>query len=170
VGHRTSKSTPDAPPSWFQASGRHLPKSGFGKALSYARNALGGMNAYLNDGRVEPERSGDSRRQIDNNLVENEIRPSAIGKKNFLFFGSGEAGKHSAILYTIVASARRRGLDPEAYLTVIIRRLPTTPATQMHTLTPAAWAAEQKRERPTPPSPAVITPAPAKPAPARSAA
>lgn len=144
----------------FQASGRHLPKSGFGKALSYARNALGGMKAYLNDGRVE----------IDNNLVENEIRPSAIGKKNFLFFGSGEAGKHSAILYTIVASARRRGLDPEAYLTDIIRRLPTTPATAMHTLTPAAWAAEQKRERPTPPAPAAVTPAPAKPAPARSAA
>ena len=80
------------------------------------------------------------------------------------------AGKHSAILYTIVASARRRGLDPEAYLTDIIRRLPTTPATQMHTLTPAAWAAEQKRERPAPPSPAVVTPAPAKPAPARTPA
>jgi transposase len=141
----------------FQASGRHLPKSGFGKALSYARNALGGMKAYLNDGRVE----------IDNNLVENEIRPSAIGKKNFLFFGSGEAGKQSAILYTITASARRRGLDPEAYLTDIIRRLPTTPATAMHTLTPAAWAEEKKHR--SVPSPAVVTPAPAKPAPSAAA-
>jgi len=118
----------------FQSSGRHLPKSGFGQALQYARNAIGGMKAYLNDGRVE----------IDNNLVENEIRGSAIGKKNFLFFGSGEAGEYSAILYTIVTSARRRGIDPEAYLADVIRRLPTTPATQMHTLTPAAWAAEQK--------------------------
>jgi len=127
----------------FQSSGRHLPKSGFGQALQYARNALGGMKAYLNDGRVE----------IDNNLIENEIRPSAIGKKNFLFFGSGEAGKHSAILYTIVTSARRRGLDPEAYLTDIIRRLPTTPATQMHTLTPAAWAAEQKHKQKSAPAP-----------------
>ena len=80
------------------------------------------------------------------NLVENELRPSAIGKKNFHFFASGEAGKHNAVLYTFVASARRRGLDPEAYLTDIIRRLPTTPATQMHTLTPAAWAAERKRQ------------------------
>jgi transposase len=122
----------------FESSGRHLPKSGFGQALQYARNALPGMHAYLNDGRVE----------IDNNLVENEIRPSAIGKKNFLFFGSGEAGKHSAILYTIVASARRRGLDPEAYLADVIRRLPTTPATEMHTLTPAAWAAEQRSKVP----------------------
>ena len=60
------------------------------------------MKAYLNDGRLE----------IDNNLVENEIRPCAIGKKNFLFSGSGEAGKHSATLYTlytIAASARRVG-------------------------------------------------------------
>ena len=144
----------------FQSSGRHLPKSGFGQALQYARNALGGMNAYLRDGRVE----------IDNNLIENEIRPSAIGKKNFLFFGSGEAGKHSAILYTIVTSARRRGLDPEAYLTDIIRRLPTTPATEMHTLTPAAWAAEQKRKSASAPAAAVVAPAPAKPVSARSAA
>ena len=57
----------------FQASGRHLPQSGFGQALSYARNAWSGLAAYLNDGRVE----------IDNNLVENGIRPSAIGKKNY---------------------------------------------------------------------------------------
>jgi len=121
----------------FQSSGRHLPKSGFGKALQYARNALPGMNAYLTHGFVE----------VDNNLVENEIRPTAIGKKNFLFFGSEEAGEHSANIYTIVASARRRGLDPEAYLTDIIRRLPITPATQMHTLTPAAWAAEQKKNK-----------------------
>jgi len=86
----------------------------------------------------------DGRVEIDNNLVENEIRGTAIGKKNFLFFGSGEAGDHSAILYTIVTTARCRGIDPEAYLADVIRRLPTTPATQMHTLTPAAWAAEQK--------------------------
>ncbi len=127
----------------FQASGRHLPKSGFGQALSYARNAWSGLAAYLNDGRIE----------IDNNLVENEIRPSAIGKKNYLFFGSGEAGEQSAILYTIVASARRRGLDPEAYLTDIIQRIPTTPVEMMHTLTPAAWAAEKKL----PPAPAATS-------------
>jgi hypothetical protein len=45
-------------------------------------------------------------------------------------------------------AARRRGLDPEAYVADTIRRIPTTPATEMQTLTPAAWAAEQKRERP----------------------
>lgn len=146
----------------FQSSGRHLPKSGFGQALQYARNALGGMNAYLTHGFVE----------IDNNLVENEIRPTAIGKKNFLFFGSGEAGEQSAILYTIVASARRRGLDPEAYLTDVIRRLPTTPATQMHTLTPAAWAAEQEKKQKSAPAAGEVT-APAaalKPGPASAAA
>lgn len=141
----------------FQASGRHLPKSGFGEALSYALNAWSGMKSYLRDGRIE----------VDNNLVENEIRPSAIGKKNFLFFGSAEAGHQSAILYTLVASARRRGLDPEAYLADVIRRIPTTPADQMHTLTPAAWAAEKKQQ--SVPAPAVVTPATAKPAPSAAA-
>ena len=70
-----------------------------------------------------------------------------------------------AILYTIVASARRRGLDLEAYLTDIIRRLPTTPATAMHTLTPAAWAAEQKRERPATPRPGLPSSPPPPPNP-----
>ena len=67
--------------------------------------------------------------------------------------------------YTIAASARRRGLDPEAYLTDIIRRLPTTPATAMHTLIPAAWGSGAKTgmSRPAPPGPAVVTPAPARP-------
>ena len=119
---------------------------------------------------ASPLFAADDATRAQHTFFENEIRPSAIGKKNFLFFGSGEAGKHSAILYTIVASARRRGLDPEAYLTDVIRRLPTTPATAMHTLTPAAWAAEQKWEGLALPAPAVVTPASARPAPARSAA
>ena len=61
---------------------------------------------FLEDGRLE----------IDNNLVENAIRPSAVGKKNWLFIGDAEAGERSAILYTIIESCRRRGLDPFDYL------------------------------------------------------
>ena len=60
---------------------------------------------YLADGRVE----------IDNNLVENAIRPTAIGKKNWLFVGEAAAGDRSAIIYTIIESCRRRDLDPYAY-------------------------------------------------------
>ena len=54
--------------------------------------------------------------EIDNNLVENAIRPTAIGKKNWLCFGEAQAGERSAILYTLIESCRRRGLDPHAYL------------------------------------------------------
>jgi hypothetical protein len=86
------------------------------------------------------------------------------GPAGHWFEWNGSCPRHGA------AKARRRGLDPEAYLTDIIRRLPATPATAMHTLTPAAWPAEQKRQTPAPPEPAVVTPAPAKPTPASSAA
>ena len=71
-----------------------------------------------------------------------------------------------------MTSARRRGLDPEAYLADVIRRLPSTSPTEMHTLTPAAWAAEQKRKSAfVPAAGAETTPAPAvKPVPATTAA
>jgi hypothetical protein len=87
-----------------------------------------------------------------------------------LFIGDPKAGDRAAAFYTLIGNCHRAGIDAQAYLTDIIRRLPTTPATAMHTLTPASWAAEQKRERPAPPGPAVVTPAPAKAVPASSAA
>ena len=114
----------------FKASGRHLPKSTFGQALTYALGQWTGLTCYLEDGRVE----------LDNNLIENAIRPSAIGKKNYLFIGDAEAGETTAIFYTLIESARRRSLDPQAYLHDILLRRPVTPLDQIHTLTPAAWA------------------------------
>ena len=56
--------------------------------------------------------------------MENSIRPTALGKKNWLFFGDAEAGERSAILYTIIESCRRRGIDPYAYLRDVLTRLP----------------------------------------------
>ncbi len=85
---------------------------------------------YLNDGRVE----------IDNNLVENAIRPTAIGKKNWLFIGDAGAGQRSAIIYTVIESCRRRGLDPYAYLREILTRLPNMTNRQIPDVVPAAWA------------------------------
>jgi transposase len=67
----------------------------------------------------------DGRIEIDNNLVENAIRPTAIGKKNWLFIGEAEAGERGAFLYTIVESCRRRGLDPYAYLRDVLTRCRT---------------------------------------------
>jgi transposase len=118
----------------FKSSARHLPQSAFGKALHYALGQWEALDPYLRDGRVE----------IDNNLVENAIRPTALGKKNWLFFGEVTAGETSAILYTIIESARRRGLDPQAYLRDILTRLPEMKQREIASIAPAAWAEAQK--------------------------
>ena len=85
---------------------------------------------YLSDGRVE----------IDNNLVENAIRPTAIGKKNWLFMGEADAGQRSAIIYTIIECCRRRGIDPYTYLRDVLTRLPHMTNHQVPEVTPEAWA------------------------------
>ena len=85
---------------------------------------------YLEDGRLE----------IDNNLCENAIRPTAVGKKNWLFFGEALAGQRSAIIYSIIESCRRRGIDPHAYLCDVLRRLPQMTRSQVKDITPEAWA------------------------------
>jgi transposase len=108
---------------------RYLPRSGMGLALEYALNNWTLLGVYLEDGRIE----------IDNNLVENAIRPTALGKKNWLFIGEAEAGNRSAILYTIVECCRRRGLDPYAYMLYVLTRLPSSTNWQIADLTPEAW-------------------------------
>lgn len=62
--------------------------------------------------------------RLDNNWVENAIRPSAIGKKNWLFIGHPDAGQRSAIIYSIVVRCQRHGKDPCAYLKDVLTRLP----------------------------------------------
>ena len=109
---------------------RYLPRSGMGAALAYSLNLWPLLGIYLNDGRVE----------IDQNLVENAIRPTALGKKNWLFIGEAEAGERSAILYTIVECCRRRGLDPQSYLRHVLARLPSATNWQIGELTPQGWA------------------------------
>jgi len=106
-----------------------LPKSLMGQAISYAQGQWNGLVVYLEDGRVE----------IDNNLVENAIRPTAIGKKNWLFIGAAQAGERSAIIYTIIESCRRRGIDPFTYLRDVLTRLPSMTNHQVPTVTPQAW-------------------------------
>jgi transposase len=82
----------------------------------------------------------DGRIEIDNNIVENAIRPTAIGKKNFLFFGSAQAGQRGAILYTIIEACRRRGINPLDYLRDTLTHLPAMTISEVKTITPAAWA------------------------------
>lgn len=77
--------------------------------------------------------------ELDNNLVENAIRPTAIGKKNWLFFGSEEAGERSAVIYTLVANCRMHGVEPCAYLKDVLERLPTATNQTVTQLTPLNW-------------------------------
>jgi transposase len=114
---------------------RYLPQSLMGKAINYALNQWPSLHLFLDDGRLE----------IDNNLVENAIRPTAIGKKNWLFIGEAEAGERSAILYTIIEACRRRGLDPFTYLREVFSRLPSMTNWQVKDITPEAWSKSSAR-------------------------
>ena len=113
---------------------RFLPRSLMGKAIDYALNQWPALLVFLGDGRLE----------IDNNLIENAIRPTAIGKKNWLFIGEARAGDRSAIIYTIIECCGRRGLDPFTYLRDVFTRLPSMTNWQVKDLTPEAWAKTQK--------------------------
>jgi hypothetical protein len=107
-----------------------LPKSQLGKACSYLLNNWDVLVAHQQHALT----------RIDNNLVENAIRPSAIGKKNWLFIGHPEAGQRSAIIYSLVVSCQRHGKDPLAYLRDVLQRLPAMKnQDDLTPLTPAAW-------------------------------
>ena len=121
----------------LQAKHTHRPRSLTGEALSYALNQWAKLRVFLRDGRV----------QIDNNLVENAIRPSAIGKKNWLFMGDAQSGARAATFYTLIGNCHRQGIDATSYLSDIFKRLPTETNQTVHRLTPKAWAADQAAMR-----------------------
>ena len=81
----------------------------------------------------------DGRVEIDTNLVENAIRPTKLGAKNWIFVGRETAGKKTAILYTVVENCRRLGIDPRDYLEDVLSRLPGMKAADVTSLTPANW-------------------------------
>lgn len=111
-------------------SPRVLPHHELGRACSYLLNHWDVLVAHQNH----------SFTRLDNNLVENAIRPTAIGHKNWLFIGHPAAGKRSAIIYSLVVSCRRHRKDPYAYLRDVLTRLPTmTNQDDLTPMTPAGW-------------------------------
>ena len=114
-----------------------LPQGLLGQAIDYTLKRWSALTQFVQDGALE----------IDNNLIENAIRPSALGKKNFLFFGHPEAGERSAVIYTLLGSCRRHGLNPFDYLTDLFTRLPAAKITDIKLFTPAAWASSKAREK-----------------------
>jgi transposase len=99
------------------------------RALDYSLKRWAALTRYLDDGQLP----------IDNNWVENQIRPIALGRSNWLFAGSLRAGQRAAAVMSLVQSARLNGLDPYAYLKDVLTRLPTHPARQVGELLPHRW-------------------------------
>lgn len=108
-----------------------FPKSPIYKAFAYAINRWKYIERYLEDGQLE----------IDNNLVENAIRPVALGRKNYLFTGSPRAAHWAAIIYSLLRSAAKQGHNPFEYLQDVITRLPDTPMSKVEELLPHRWTA-----------------------------
>ena len=106
-----------------------LPQGLLGKAIGYFLHEYDVLQIYLE----RPDY------QVDNNLVENSIRPSCVGKKRWLFIGHPQAGWRSAVIYSLIQSCRRRGLDPQEYLTDVLGRLPSMKNTEIDCLLPENW-------------------------------
>lgn len=107
-----------------------LPRSLTGRACDYALGQWKELSCYVQDGHL----------QIDNNLIENAIRPSALGKKNWMFVGHPRAGERSAIIYSIVVSCERHGVDPSQYLSCVLEEVPYLVNRDQSHLTPKNWA------------------------------
>jgi hypothetical protein len=107
-----------------------LPQSKFGQAISYALNHWENLLRYATDGALE----------IDNNRSERTLRPVAIGRKNWMFFGSDRGGETAAICMSIIASAKRHNIEPKAYVTGLLKAL-SSGDVDLRSLLPDAWIA-----------------------------
>lgn len=129
---RQAKAKPaaDALHAWLTAQGQKVPPgSATAKAMDYCLGRWPALTRYLDDGELP----------ADNNWVENQIRPIAIGRNNWLFAGSLRAGKRAAAVMSLVQSAKLNGHDPYAYLKDVMERLPAQPASRIGELLPHHW-------------------------------
>jgi len=108
-----------------------LPKSALAKAVTYARNQWQALRRYTADGRLT----------MDNNTSERTLRHQAIGRKNWLFLGSESAGPRAAVLYTILAGAKRHRLEPWTYVRELLLRMHADDC-RLEEMLPDRWAAE----------------------------
>jgi transposase len=106
-----------------------LPKSTIGKAFHYLAARYNKIYEYLQNGRLE----------IDNNLIENSIRPVALGRKNYLFAGSHAEAQRAAMVYSLLGSCKLQGINPYEYLLDILQRLPEQPVNRLAELLPPLW-------------------------------
>ena len=106
-----------------------LPKSPIGKSIAYTLGLWTKLCRYTEDGKYE----------IDNNLIENAIRPMALGRKNYLFAGSHQAAQKAAMMYSFFATCKTNDVEPLEWLTNVLDRLPDHKANRLVELLPQNW-------------------------------
>jgi transposase len=112
---------------WFDGQLKLISgKSDLAKAIRYARSRWGALTCYCADGRLE----------LSNNAAENQIRPLALGRKNWLFAGSDAGGERAAVFYTLIRSAKLNGIEPENYLREVLIRIGEHPINAIDALLP----------------------------------
>jgi transposase len=106
-----------------------LPKSSIGVAIHYSLQRWKKLCLYITDGKLE----------IDNNLVENALRPIAVGRKNYLFAGSHRAAQNAAMLYSFLGTCKINEVNPYEWMQDVLNRIPTHPVNKLEELLPNKW-------------------------------
>jgi hypothetical protein len=131
IRQRRSRPVADALHQWLGQQRQKVPDgSATAKGIDYSLSRWAALTRYIDDGELP----------VDNNWVENQIRPIALGRNNWLFAGSLRAGKRAAAVISLIHSARLNGLDPYAYIRDVLERLPTQSASRVDELLPHRWA------------------------------
>ena len=131
VRERTARPKIDDLATWLDAQLTQISgKSDLAGAIRYARSRWTALTRYLDDGRLE----------ISNNAAENQIRPVALGRKNWLFAGSDSGGVRAAAFYTLIRTAKLNGVEPEAWLTDVVARIGSHPINRLGELLPWNWS------------------------------
>ena len=112
-----------------QESIKVLPKSAIGKAMTYYLNQYQKLEAILKDPRIE----------LDNNLIENAIRPLALGRKNYLFAGSHKVAQNIAMMYSFFASCKINEVNPREWLQDVLEKIPDYNIQNLEELLPNQW-------------------------------
>lgn len=114
----------------------HLPKSPMGEAIQYALAQWDALSRYLSDGKLA----------IDNNAAEQQMRPVAVGRKNWLFCGSDKGGDRAAIIYSLIQTCKRHGINPFDYFRDVLGKIADFSIKKIHELTPLAWKESQPKK------------------------
>lgn len=114
---------------WLKENTNHPPRSPIAKAIAYTLSRWKKLTLYIEHPFLE----------IDNNLVENAIRPTVLGRKNYLFSGSHESAQRAAMFYSFFGSCKMNNVNPQEWLADVLVKLPETKTSELYTLLPNFW-------------------------------